>query len=120
MLKVTLEPGDKVAIAIEGSDGMFTVEYGATNVTVEADMPDSTGREGVIYDESWSDSNDERGKEIETEHGELKQEPESDPYYTTSCSNCNFKTCGNLDFTIYEICKHLVSSKHVGFKVELQ
>lgn len=52
-MKVVLEPGEKVVVTFAGTDGEITVAFadGGATVRVEADLPDSSGRSGVIYEE---------------------------------------------------------------------
>jgi hypothetical protein len=58
---VTLEPGDKLTIQFHQTDGEIIVQYDHKNdntLTVEADLPDDTGRNGVIYKESFGSNLD--------------------------------------------------------------
>jgi hypothetical protein len=53
---VTIQLGQSVSIQFAETDGEITVSYGARiddAVTVEADMPDSYGRTGIIYREDF-------------------------------------------------------------------
>ena len=55
-MKVELEPGEKVAVTLSGTDGVITVSYdgdGDSKLTVHADLPDTSGREGIIYEEDF-------------------------------------------------------------------
>lgn len=56
---VTLKPGEKVEIQLFETDGVITVDYDSkfdNKLTVEADMPDTNGRQGIIYCEEFGDS----------------------------------------------------------------
>jgi hypothetical protein len=50
-LQVLISQGQKVEVIVADSDGVFTIFYNADKgrLSVTADMPDATGREGVIY-----------------------------------------------------------------------
>ena len=52
-MKIELAPGETLVVSLKDSDGTFTVKFGESAVTVEADMPDTKGREGVIYEEAF-------------------------------------------------------------------
>jgi len=53
---VVLRPGESVEIQFFEADGEITVEYGEDAVRVRTEWPDSSGREGVIYEELFGDS----------------------------------------------------------------
>jgi hypothetical protein len=55
-MKCELSPGEKLVVTFEGTDGEITVEFAMDGalVRVSADLPDSTGRKGVIYEERAS------------------------------------------------------------------
>lgn len=52
-MKVVLKPGDTLEVELDETDGHFEIKYDVDfgKLEVTADMPDSTGREGVIYSE---------------------------------------------------------------------
>lgn len=52
-LIVLCGPGQKILVRLNETDGEFTVFYDTKRgrLTVEADLPDTTGRTGVIYEE---------------------------------------------------------------------
>lgn len=50
MVQVTITRGEEVTIAFADTDGEITVAWREDRLTVTADMPDMTGREGVIYE----------------------------------------------------------------------
>lgn len=52
-MKVAIFPGETLEIEVGNADGIFTVTYGEEHLTIEADMPDTSGRMGVIYDENF-------------------------------------------------------------------
>jgi hypothetical protein len=54
MVRVSIGPGEKVKIRLRGTDGEFVISYGETALTITADLPDSQGREGVIYSEQFN------------------------------------------------------------------
>ena len=57
-MKVVMKPGDKLLVEFENTDGSFEIDYdskGDYTLTVVADLPDTSGREGVIYCEDFSD-----------------------------------------------------------------
>jgi hypothetical protein len=54
MPKVELEPGEQVTVTFKDSDGEITVEFREDALLVTADLPDSSGREGVIYEERFT------------------------------------------------------------------
>ncbi len=61
MINVVLEAGDSVKITLAGSDGEFIVSFAGRHknaVTVEADMPDTQRRQGVIYSEEFGSYDD--------------------------------------------------------------
>lgn len=56
-MQIQLSPGELIDVTFEGTDGVITVKFdfeGDQKVSVEADLPDSSGREGVIYMEDFS------------------------------------------------------------------
>ena len=52
-MKIVLNPGEKIEVEFAESDGCITVEFTQTSISVNADMPDTAGREGVIYLEEF-------------------------------------------------------------------
>jgi hypothetical protein len=57
MPTVILAPGQAVAVRFANTDGEFVIAFdcdSSNELTIEADMPDSDGREGVIYREVFS------------------------------------------------------------------
>jgi hypothetical protein len=60
-LEVRLHQGSSVKITLVDTDGEFLVSYGGSienALTVDADLPDSSGRGGTIYREDYGDSPD--------------------------------------------------------------
>jgi hypothetical protein len=53
---VTLSPGEKLVVVLEGTDGQFVIDYGDDALTVTADLPDSDGRADVIYSERFGEA----------------------------------------------------------------
>lgn len=56
-MKLEIHAGERIFIELEGTDGVFTISYDYNNsghLTVEADLPDTGGRRGVIYDEHFN------------------------------------------------------------------
>ena len=63
-MRITLAPGELIEIRFTGTDGAIAVAvveegapspfnvHGGGGIFVRADLPDSVGREGVIYHES--------------------------------------------------------------------
>jgi hypothetical protein len=52
-MEIVLKKGESIDIMLEGADGRFRFTYGYTRVDVRATMPDSQGREGLIYREQF-------------------------------------------------------------------
>jgi hypothetical protein len=52
-MKVILHEGEKVEVEFAESDGQITVEFNPTDLIVKADMPDTDGRTGIIYQEKF-------------------------------------------------------------------
>jgi hypothetical protein len=83
---VTVPEGCSLRVDIEGTDGQFIISYGDPNyapanetheaVRVMAEMPDSTGRVNVIYEELYNQSVEEKGVErtAEVVHSNLDAE----------------------------------------------
>jgi hypothetical protein len=53
-MKLILDKEESVEISFMGGDGEITVRFGPTYIAVVADLPDSKGREGVIYFEDFT------------------------------------------------------------------
>lgn len=60
---VLIHPGQTVVVRVADSDGEFAIHYGKDRLTVGADMPDATGREGIIYEEKFGPSETDDVKE---------------------------------------------------------
>lgn len=58
MAKIELEYGESVTITFAQSDGEIKVSFANFAITVIADMPDKSGREGIIYEETFKDTPD--------------------------------------------------------------
>ena len=59
-MRVVLKPNESVDITFEGTDGVITVSFARGGMTVQviADLPDSTGRVGVNYEENGDTDDD--------------------------------------------------------------
>ena len=57
-MKVEIKQGETVLLTLAGTDGQFTISYSSTALTVRADLPDTQGREGIIYCEQFGAAND--------------------------------------------------------------
>lgn len=55
-LVVLLDQFQSVSVRLDGTDGEFTITYAGEELKVEADLPDSSGRQGVIYSEKFGSS----------------------------------------------------------------
>lgn len=89
-MHISLSQGDRLTVVISDSDGSFTVKYGyndSEKLTVEADMPDSSGRQGIIYEEDFGPSEDD---DVDC----LSEDEVVDPSYLECIPPTNF---GNLD-----------------------
>lgn len=53
-MKVEISQGEKIEVSFKDSDERITVSFLDDRLMVEADLPDSSGREGVIYEELWA------------------------------------------------------------------
>lgn len=63
-MKVVIKQGEALLVSLEGTDGLFVINYDHDHdytLTVRADLPDDEGREGVIYCESFGDDLTEEG-----------------------------------------------------------
>ena len=72
-ISITLPPGHDLIVQLSDSsgnllDGEFKISFDSVSVQIEADLPDSQGREGVIYKE---DFNMEGPEQKETELNKL-------------------------------------------------
>jgi len=54
-MELRLFPGDDIVVTLDGTDGEFTIKYSGARVTIKANLPDTRGRVGVIYDEDGAD-----------------------------------------------------------------
>jgi hypothetical protein len=52
-MHVAIKQGEVLTISPDDSDGVITISYGEGHFKIEVDMPDTSGREGVIYDEHY-------------------------------------------------------------------
>ncbi len=52
-MKIVLSPGEYIRVVLSDTDGYFEIDYGATALTVFADIDDTTGRRGIIYSEEF-------------------------------------------------------------------
>lgn len=59
-MKVVLRPGERVEIELADTDGRFVVAYGRATLRVTSDLPDTKGRKGVIYEERFRYSHNEK------------------------------------------------------------
>jgi hypothetical protein len=50
-MQVVIKKGEAIKVGFLDTDGNITVTYGKKRLKVHADMPDSSGREKVIYEE---------------------------------------------------------------------
>lgn len=56
-MHIVLEAGDTLRVTLEDTDGEFVIDYdsdGSHTLQVITDMPDTSGRNGVIYREDFS------------------------------------------------------------------
>ena len=62
-MHIELKAGEQIEISFKHADGVITVAYGETVASVYADLPDTHGRNGVIYwrssEKPAADSSDE-------------------------------------------------------------
>ncbi len=54
-MKIELKPGERITVTLEGTDGEIEVAFNESDVRVTTDLPDSSGREGIIYQECFGD-----------------------------------------------------------------
>ena len=58
MIDVVIPNGKRVRVRLADADGEFIISYGKTKkdtLTVEAELPDTRGRYGIIYEEFYGD-----------------------------------------------------------------
>jgi len=53
---ITMEQGNKLVVRFRDTDGEIVINWSETALSVEADLPDDDGREGIIYKETWRPS----------------------------------------------------------------
>lgn len=53
-MKVILRQGDTLMVELHDTDGYFEIDYGGTALTVYSELPDTEGRDGVIYSENYN------------------------------------------------------------------
>ncbi len=73
VMKLTLNPGQKICIQLADTDGFILISYNGDNdghLTIKCDEPDSTGRSGVIYDEYFDNHSED------SEFQDMPWEPE--------------------------------------------
>lgn len=78
-MRIELAPGEELIVTLQDSDGEFTISFDKDDdkcVKIEADMPDTEGREGVIYCEDFSASPDDKANKPVVEPAK-KWTPES-------------------------------------------
>lgn len=64
MATIIIKQGESVDIQLADTDGCFTITYSDRDLIVTADMPDPSGRVGVIYHEPYADLHEEMMKNI--------------------------------------------------------
>lgn len=79
MTDIVLKPGDKITITLQGTDGEFEIEYGKTALTVTADMPDTQGREGVIYSEEFGGAGGDVDESIDADEDDTDVDESNEP-----------------------------------------
>lgn len=50
-MQITLKPGDELTICLDVTDIEITIKLTAKEFTIESNMPDSDGKDGVLYRE---------------------------------------------------------------------
>lgn len=65
MVDIVIGPGESVNITLKDADGQFTVAWTDKELLITANMPDTQGREGIIYREEfgYDDQTTRRGIE---------------------------------------------------------
>ena len=53
-MRIFVAPGDELIVNLEGTDGEFKIRYSPTSLSIEADLPDTQGREGLVYEEVFT------------------------------------------------------------------
>lgn len=53
-MQVILEVGETLDVRFRATDGRILVRFGVDALSVDADLPDSSGRKGEIYREDFS------------------------------------------------------------------
>lgn len=85
-MKIELGPGEKVEVIFEGTDGVITVDFnsdGDDSLSVHADMPDTNGREGIVYCELFGKNLPGHYREEEDPHLTAP-----DPRTAVFCPHC--------------------------------
>ncbi len=54
-MQIVLKPGERIDVCFEDSDGTIQVAFERDAIIVSSELPDTSGREGVIYREVFSD-----------------------------------------------------------------
>lgn len=54
-MTVVLHPGETVRVTLSETDGYFDITFSGGGIVVVTDTPDSSGRAGVIYQESFAE-----------------------------------------------------------------
>lgn len=65
VMKVEIGEGEAVTVVFKDTDGEITVRWDPGALRVLADLPDTEGREGVIYEERWNTAEPDGEKEPE-------------------------------------------------------
>lgn len=65
-MRIMLRPGETLTVGFadendQDVDGTIEIEFGAEVLIVRTEWPDSTGREGVIYEERFGEDPDPDG-----------------------------------------------------------
>ena len=55
MVIIKLSPGETIIVGFVESDGEITVAFRETEITVYANLPDASNREGIIYREVFEE-----------------------------------------------------------------
>lgn len=56
-MRIELSMGDTLLVMLADTDGSFAIRYDKEGIRVEADLPDTDNREGVIYEERFQPFN---------------------------------------------------------------
>lgn len=54
-MKIELTPGERISVTFKEADGEIVVEFNEDNISVHADMADTSGRQGEIYREEFGE-----------------------------------------------------------------